>query len=127
MLRKATSMLNIAFWFEFRRRADALVWLALVNPPVLLLYALTSDSPRPALEIWLIGLGATFLVCLTGALMIYFSTTNAIQRGVSFVRREKFLMDLAARGPRMRKIEPRQDTQPAPRIEPPFDAAPKAG
>ncbi len=120
-------MLNVAFWFEFRRRADALIWLALINPPVLLLYALTADSPRPVLEIWLIGLGATFLVCMAGALMIYFSTTKAIRRGVRFVRREKFLMDLAARGPRMRKVEPRREARPDARIEPRFDAAPKAG
>ncbi len=116
-------MLQVAFWYEFRRRADALIWLALINPPVLLLYALTSDSPRPALEIWLIGLGATFLVCLTGALLIYFSTSETIQRGIRFVRREKLLADLANRGFQMRSVEPRPDT----RIEPRLETHPKAG
>ncbi len=114
-------MLNIAFWFEFRRRADALIWLALVNPPVLLLYAITADSPRPALEIWLIGLGATFLVCLAGGLMIYFSTRGAIDRGIRFVRREKTLMDLARRGPRMRPVRPQS------RVEPRLETASEAG
>ena len=116
-------LLNVAFWYEFRRRADALILLALISPPVLLLYALTTDAPRPAFEIWLIGLGVTFLLCLTYAFVIYLSTNRAIRRGVRFVRREKLLNDLADRGPRMRKVDPR----PQPRVEPRLEAPSKAG
>jgi hypothetical protein len=102
-------MLDVAFWFEFRRRAEALIWIALINPPLLLLHALTDDSPRPWLEVWLIGLGATFLVCLAGGIFVYFATKEAIRKGIRFVRHEKELLDLANRGPQMRQVPPRTE------------------
>ena len=99
-------MLKVAFWYEFRRRADALIWLALINPPLLLLHALTTDSERPAIEIWFIGLGATFLFCLVGGIVLYFATLGAITRDLNTVLREKHYMDVISRGPQMRQAGP---------------------
>jgi len=97
-------MRDVAFWFEFRRRADVLIWLVLIHPPLLGLYALIADLGRPAIEVWFIGLGFTFLFSLLCVLVIYAATEFTIRRGIDFVTREKAWMDLARRGPQARVI-----------------------
>ena len=102
-------MLDVAFWLEYRRRADPVIWLAFLNPPLLGLHVLTTQTARPALEVWLLGLGVTFLVCLFGAVAIYFATILAIRRGVQHVTREKMWLDIIRRGPFMRIVAPKRE------------------
>lgn len=97
-------MRDVAFWYEYRRRADTLVWLAMVNPPLIGLHAMTAELSRPALEFWLMGLGVTFLICFLGAAILYVATALTIRRGVETVTREKMWNDIIRRGPFMRVI-----------------------
>ena len=104
-------MLDVAFWYEYRRRADLLIWLAFLNPALVSAYALVAHQGRAALEIWLLGLGMNFILCMVVAIGTYIATRITISRGVATVQREKMWLDIIRRGPFMRVVEPRPEAR----------------
>jgi hypothetical protein len=100
-------MQDVAFWYEYRRRADILLWLAFLNPVQILAYALVFDTGRGVFEFCLLGLGVNFVLCLAAALGVYVATHVSIRRSVAMVRREKTYLDIIRRGPFMRVVAPR--------------------
>ena len=89
-------MLQIAFWYEFRRRADVILWVALINPILLALYALSEEISRPALEFWLIGLGVTFVACAVAFAVMYAVTARSVNSSLKSVLHEKMWIDTKA-------------------------------
>jgi hypothetical protein len=98
----SVAMLDVAFWYEFRRRADVLIWLAVGNPIFLAFYILLADVSRP-LDFWLIGIGITHLLCIGMAIVLFGAVQGSVHRDLDKVVREKSALDAIKRGPVMRK------------------------
>jgi hypothetical protein len=74
-------MSELSFGKEWNKRAGFVAAIAVINPLIISIYVMFVHRGGGALEFWLVGLGLTFIVCLTaGSFMLMVILTDRRKR-----------------------------------------------